>query len=288
MIAFKRIKNEYTDSRLMESGFNVVYYEDIKFNYDNSPRDREIRDDPLWYFRAVGNAHVAVNKLLAWGKENDKVIIDDYLVRHGPGARTKFMHYEAVKDVGNMPKTTRFPSMQTAMAAVETYPTILKFDQHGRKGMGTFLLREQGDMDKVRNIIEKRREEDAGYTGLGTDWLLQEYVANEGDYRAMIIGHTCIGMYKRRPKKTRVVQNSSNGKARRFKGNRFPLDIAQVAIEGAMALGITVCGVDLVRAASGQPVAIEFNEAPAFRVFEKRVKVDVAEAIANELRRRSV
>lgn len=289
MIAFKRIPNEYTDQRLAEAGFTVVFYEDIKFDYNGSPRHAHvpIAEDRLWYFRAVGNKYGPVNKLLAWGKAHDHVIMDDYLVSHGAGARPKFMHYEGAKDMVRMPVTAKYPSMNLAFAGIDTYPVILKFDQHGRQGMGTFLLRGPGDMDKVREVLEKRKEEDAGYTGLGTDWLLQEYIPNDGDYRAVVVGDTCLGIYKRRPKKQRLVQSASNGKPRRFKNNRFPRDMGDMAVMAAQTLGITVCGLDMVRhAPTGEPVLIEANEAPAFQVFENRVKVDVAMAIANELRRR--
>lgn len=290
MIAFKRLVDEYTDQRLAEAGFDVVYYEDVKFNYDGSPRHDHVNvhGDRLWYFRAIGNKYGLVNKLVKWGKAHGHVITDDYLVSHGAGHRAKFFHYEQAKDIVRMPVTEKYPSVNLAFAAIDVYPIILKFDRHGRKGMGTFLLREPEDMGKIKAILEKREQEERGYTGLGTEWLLQEYIPNEGDYRALVVGDKCIGMYKRKPKKTwKVVQSSSAGKPKRFKNNNFPRDIADLAVMAAKTLGITVCGLDMVRdSRTGEPVLIEANEAPAFEVFERVVKVDVTTAIANELRRR--
>jgi len=287
MIAFKRIENEYTDMRLAEAGWDVVMYHDISFDMSGRPRHAtvDIANDNLWYFRAVGRAYRTVDRLVAWGREHGKIIMDNYLLTDGPGARSKHMHYTKLLDAVNQPQTTIYPSLNTALASLSSYPVILKFNRNGRKGMGTFLLREEDIEHQIRGTLENRKENGEGFTGVDTEWLVQEYIPNNGDYRAMVIDGRCIGMYKRRPKKNKLVCSSSNGKSKRFKSGRFPSDVARMAEQAAMTLGISVCGVDLVRHSDTRQVyVIEANEAPAFQVFERVTRISVADAIAEAMR----
>lgn len=282
MIAFKRIKNEYTDRRLREVGFTVVYYEDIGWAGSTPTLDGRPITDNLWYFRAVGREYELVRNLIGYAEEQGIWYMDKYLETDGPGPRSKWLHYNKMKESGIPQPITSIFDLNCSFDP-ETLPYVLKASTGGRRGLYTFMIRERGDRDRVMETLSEREK----YKGKNKEWLVQEYIPNEGDYRAFVVGDRCVGMYKRRPKDSvGLVMNTSDGKSRRYVNNRWPTDVARLAVQAAMSLNVTVAGVDLVRHTRTRDLyVIEVNEAPSFKVMEKRTRLDIAGEIAKEMKR---
>ena len=160
------------------------------------------------------------------------------------------------------------------------FPLIVKLSQGGRHGMGTFWIREFGDLNKLKDILEARKakaKERGERTPLIRGFLVQEYIENDGDYRVMTVGYKCIGGFKRQVKEEKLILNKSQGNSVAIE---IPETVARTAEAAARALQVEVAGTDLVISKkTGEVFIIEVNEAPQFKVFEKRTKINAPRMI---------
>jgi ribosomal protein S6--L-glutamate ligase len=167
--------------------------------------------------------------------------------------------------------------LQKELAANWQYPVVVKLSQGGRHGMSTFWLRGEPDLAE---LLEKSKDFE-GKQRRG--FLIQKYIKNDGDYRLFVVGYKTLGGFKRAPKEEKVVMNKSVGKSQILE--TVPVEIAAEAEKAALALGVEVAGIDLVvDQATGKPVVIEVNEAPQFKVFEKRTGINAVKAILEYLK----
>jgi glutathione synthase/RimK-type ligase-like ATP-grasp enzyme len=161
------------------------------------------------------------------------------------------------------------------------FPAIVKLSQGGRHGMGTFWIREMEDIEKLVHVLEGRREkakEKGEKITPMRGFLIQEYIRNDGDYRVMTVGYKCIGGFKRQVKEEKLILNKSQGNSVAVKD--LPSDVIEIAERAAKVLGVEVAGTDIIRdIKTGELYIVEVNEAPQFKVFEKRTKVNAAGAI---------
>ena len=147
--------------------------------------------------------------------------------------------------------------------------------------MGTFWIREMEDVEKLVHVLEGRREkakEKGERIVPMRGFLIQEYIENDGDYRVMTVGYKCIGGFKRQVKEEKLILNKSKGGSVGVK--ELPKDVIEVAERAAEVLGVEVAGTDLIRSTkTGEVYIVEVNEAPQFKVFEKRTKFNAARTI---------
>jgi len=296
MIAYlRRLRNEETDARFER--FDDVYpvlYDRVRW-YDGVPscEGQSLADKTVFYFRAVGNEYERVNRLVRFAKRVNIHVVDSYL-NDGATRRTKDIMYNVLREHDiPQPKTMAMHGLNNAIehalrCIFHTYPCVLKFAKGGRRGIGTFLITERDDWVRVHNELRRRYNNgEKGHASRG-DWpfVLQEYIPNTGDYRAMVVGGECIGVVKRGEKSMdELVMNSSEHGARKYKNNRWPRAVGNLAVEAANAMKVDIAGVDIVRhRRTGQLYVLEVNEAPAFHVFERQTGVDVAGKIVEWLR----
>ena len=137
--------------------------------------------------------------------------------------------------------------------------------------MGTFWIREFADLKKLKDILEKRKVAARGF-------LVQEYIENDGDYRVMTVGYKCIGGFKRQVKEEKLILNKSQGRSVGLV--EIPSEVIKTAEAAAKALKVEVAGTDLVVSKNTEEVyIIEVNEAPQFKVFERRTKINAPRMI---------
>lgn len=294
MIAyFRRKEYKETDDRITPfPDIFPVLYREIEFRRDGAyARDVNLSTVDLMYFRAVGSAYDTVNRLLSIASDHNIPVVDWYLNETGATPRTKQGMHNTLSEHILQPEFTTSYGIDSIDGAAHnmglSYPYVAKVSKGGRKGLGTFLIRGIDDIESIRTELERRNRDEEGHTyNLGRcDWITQEYIPNDGDYRAMIIGGQCIGVTKRGPKKERLVMNSSRRGSRRFKNGRWPRDIGRVAVEASNIMKVDIAGVDVVRhSLTGQLYVIEVNEAPRFKSFEKATKINVGERIVEYLR----
>lgn len=298
MIAYLRRKvYKETDETIMRhDDIFPVLYDEIEFRNDGIfVRDVNLSTMDLFYFRAVGNAYEAVNRLIHLAKAHNIPIIDKHLYEHGARPRTKYLMHVDLSGFARQPNYSMFQgdvSHAYGRAEMEGigYPFIVKVSKGGRQGMGTFLVNGRGDINRIRLELERRHSEREGHTfNLGDcEWIVQEYIPNRGDYRAFVIGEECIGITKRGPKQRGLVMNESERGSRRFRNGRWPRDVGRLAVEASNVMEIDIAGVDIVRHdATGELYVIEVNEAPRFKSFARATRIDVGERIVHYLRRRA-
>lgn len=249
-------------------------------SWDILYKGESLKNFDLFYFRAVGS-ELEWSKLLAlFAKDNQIPVSDQYLLDEGALRRFKSVGgvMMANADV-RYPRTVYVESIKDLQKELQTswtYPVVVKLSQGGRHGMSTFWLRSETDLaEMIEKSKDKEGKQKRGY-------LIQEYLPNDGDYRLFVVGYKTLGGFKRAPKEEKVVMNKSVGKSQVLEN--VPADVATLAEKAAKALGVEVAGIDLVRhATTGEPYIIEVNEAPQYRVFEKRTHKNAVKAVLEYL-----
>ncbi len=111
----------------------------------------------------------------------------------------------------------------------------------------------------------------------GVNFLVQEFVAESAgtDIRAFVVGGKVVASMKRQSLDDDFRSNLHQG------GEGTPVKLSdaerRTAIKAARAMGLSICGVDMMRSDRG-PLVLEVNPSPGFGI-EKVTSRDVAEKI---------
>lgn len=244
----------------------------------------DMKDFDGWYFRSVGSELEWSKLLQLYAKKYEIPVVDEYLLSQGPLRRFKsVMSWQLVEAGVKYPQSSYIETWSDLENNLKnaSFPVIVKLSQGGRHGMGTFWIRGYDDIFKLKEVLEERKEKvkkKGEKIPLIRGFLVQEYIGNDGDYRVMTVGYKCIGGFKRMPKVEKLVLNQSEGNSVGLL--EVPAEVIRVAEEAARALEVEVAGTDLVISKNtGEVYIIEVNEAPQFKVFEKRTKVNAPRKI---------
>lgn len=277
---FYRIDFEETrarfDSEAAKLGLELswIKYRELKVLGTNILwRETNINEFDGWYFRAVGNELEWSKLLQLYARKHGISVVDDYLLNEGPLRRFKSVMGWQLLDAGiKYPKSSYVESivdLENEISGWE-FPLIVKMSKGGRHGMGTFFLKELADFKNLEQKLSLKADQ--------RGFLIQEYIKNDGDFRVMTVGYKCIGGFKRMPKIEKLVLNQSEGSS--FGLVRVPTEVVKIAEKAALVLGVEVAGTDLVISkTTGEVYIIEVNEAPQFKVFEKRTKINAPRKI---------
>lgn len=143
-------------------------------------------------------------------------------------------------------------------------PVVIKLLE-GTQGIGVVL----GETPRAAESIIQ------AFGGVNTNILVQEFVkeANGEDIRCLVIGDRVVASMMRRGKEGDFRSNLHRG------GSATPIKITPqeraTALGSAKAMGLNVCGVDLLRSNHG-PVVMEVNSSPGLEGLEKATGLDVA------------
>ena len=143
-------------------------------------------------------------------------------------------------------------------------PVVIKLLE-GTQGIGVIL----GETPKAAESIIQ------AFGGVNTNILVQEYVeeAKNEDIRCLVVGGKVVASMMRRGREGDFRSNlHRGGSARAIKIT--PQERA-TAIGAAKAMGLNVCGVDMLRSNHG-PVVMEVNSSPGLEGVEQATGVDVA------------
>ncbi|MFZ3068768.1 MAG: hypothetical protein WA052_00435 [Microgenomates group bacterium] len=244
----------------------------------------DMKDFDGWFFRSVGSELEWSKLLQLYAKKHNVPVVDEYLMTEGPLRRFKSVMSWQLAEAGvAYPKSAYIETWSDLEIFLReaTFPLIVKLSQGGRHGMGTFWIREYGDLTKLKEVLEERKEK-AKIRGekipMIRGFLVQEYIENDGDYRVMTVGYKCIGGFKRQVKEEKLILNKSQGSSIGLQ--EIPEAVVRTAEVAAKALGVEVAGTDMVISKkTGEVYIIEVNEAPQFKVFEKRTKINAPRKI---------
>lgn len=150
-------------------------------------------------------------------------------------------------------------------------PVIIKLAR-GTHGNGVVLAETKKAAKSVLQAFYVMDED-------GTNILLQEFVKESAgvDIRAFVVGGKVVASMKRQSLDDDFRSNLHQG------GTGVPIKLTdaerRTAIRAAKAMGLAVCGVDMMRSERG-PLVLEVNASPGFAI-EKVTGRDVAEKIVD-------
>ena len=143
-------------------------------------------------------------------------------------------------------------------------PCVIKLLE-GTQGIGVVLGETKG---AAKSIIE-------AFGGLKANILVQEFIKEAGgsDVRAFVIGGKVIAAMQRTGAEGDFRSNIHRGGS--AKTVRITPEERSTAVRAAKALGLNVCGVDMLRANHG-PVVMEVNSSPGLEGIEGATGKDIA------------
>jgi ribosomal protein S6--L-glutamate ligase len=199
-----------------------------------------------------------LNESVAIGRARDKLRALQLLARRGIG----------------LPVTTFAHGPKTAASVIEEVggtPVVIKLLE-GTQGMGVILAETNAS---AVSIIE-------AFSAANVNIMVQEFIeeARGTDVRAFVVGGRVVAAMKRTGRTSDFRSNLHRG------GRADPTEISpeerDTAISAAEALGLNVCGIDMLRSKRG-PLVIEVNSSPGLRGIETASGVDIAASITDFL-----
>ena len=183
-------------------------------------------------------------------------------------SRDKLRSLQVLSKYGvDMPKTVFASNKANAKDVIKLSggtPLVLKILE-GTQGVGVVLAETQKAAQSVL---------DAFY-GMDVNLLVQEFIKEAGgaDIRALVVNGEVVGAMKRQGAEGDFRSNlHQGGSATAYKLNRKEKSMALAA---AKAMGLGVCGVDMIPSDRG-PLVMEVNSSPGLEGIEKATNVDIA------------
>jgi len=146
-------------------------------------------------------------------------------------------------------------------------PLVLKLTE-GTHGVGVMLLK---DDSSAKAVME-------AFAGTESDIILQEFIKEAGgeDVRCLVVGDEVVAAMLRKGKEGDFRSNLHRG------GSAKVVEITDeersTALAASRAMGLEMCGVDLLRANRG-PVVMEVNSSPGLKGIERATGIDVANKV---------
>ncbi len=192
-----------------------------------------------------------LNESVAIGRARDKLRALQVLAREGIGLPvTAFAHGPR--------------NAENVIREVGGAPVVIKLVE-GTQGMGIILAETEAS---AKSIIE-------AFSAANVNILVQEFIGEAGasDIRALVVGGRVVAAMRRSGKPGEFRSNLHRG------GIAEPVEITDeerlIAVRAAAAIGLNVCGVDMLRSARG-PKVLEVNSSPGLKGIETATKADVA------------
>ena len=192
-----------------------------------------------------------LNESVAIGRSRDKLRSMQLLARDGIGLPvTTFAHD---------PKQT-----EEVLELAGGAPVVIKLLE-GTQGIGVVLA---DTKRSAKSVVE-------AFRGAGVNILLQEFIKEAGgtDIRAIVVGGRVVAAMKRTGVEGDFRSNLHRGGSAEL--IKLSPEERSTAIRSAKAMGLNVCGVDMLRANHG-PVVMEVNSSPGLEGVEKATGLDIA------------
>lgn len=195
-----------------------------------------------------------VNESVAITRSRDKLRSLQLLARKGVGLPvTVFAH--------------RTGNVEEVIKMVGGPPVVIKLLE-GAQGLGVVL----GETQRAAESIIQ------AFSRVDTDILVQEFIKEAGgeDIRCLVVGGKVVASMKRKGKEGEFRSNLHRGGS--AQAVKITAAERATALAAAKAMGLNVCGVDMLRSNHG-PVVMEVNSSPGLEGVETATGVDVASLI---------
>lgn len=203
-----------------------------------------------------------LNESVAIGRSRDKLRSMQLLSREGIGLPvTTFAHD---------PRQT-----EEVLKLAGGAPLVIKLLE-GTQGIGVVLA----DTDRsAKSVIE-------AFRGAKVNILVQEFIKEAGgtDIRALVVGGKVIAAMQRTGAQDDFRSNLHRGGS--AKTIKITAEERSTALRSAKAMGLNVCGVDMLRSNHG-PVVMEVNSSPGLEGVENATGIDIAGKIIDFLEARA-
>lgn len=176
----------------------------------------------------------------------------------------------------DMPKTVFASNKSDAKDVIKLSggtPLVLKILE-GTQGVGVVLVETQ---KAAKSVLD-------AFYGMDVNLLVQEYIEEAGgaDIRAIVVDGEVVGAMKRQGAEGDFRSNlHQGGSATLYKLSRQE---KTTAVAAAKAMGLGVCGVDMIPSDRG-PLVMEVNSSPGLEGIEKATGIDVAGKIMDYIAR---
>ena len=173
-----------------------------------------------------------------------------------------------------VPRTLAGSEPETLARAAESlgFPVVVK-QRRSRMGVGVIRCLERDHLEAVLDSLWR----------VGDEVVVQAWVPSEGvSHRLLVTGPRVAAAARFQAVGDEWRSNAARGG--RASPHRPTPEEERLALRAARALGLGICGVDILPSPSG-PVVVEVNPTPGFRHLEAATGVDVAAAMARELLR---
>lgn len=127
---------------------------------------------------------------------------------------------------------------------------VLKSVQ-GTKGKDNYLVHSE---EELREIIAKNQD---------INFILQEFIKNDGDYRIIVINfEPKLAIFRSSKGKDFRNNTSVGGEAKLIPLNKVDKKILKLAVASAKALNIRIAGADILPSKTGEYTVLEVNRTP--------------------------
>lgn len=146
-------------------------------------------------------------------------------------------------------------------------PVVIKLLE-GTQGIGVVLAETK---KAAESIIE-------AFMGLKANILVQEYIKEAGgaDIRCLVVGGKVVAAMKRQAAAGEFRSNLHRGGSAELV--KLSPEERKTAVDAAKAMGLNMCGVDILRSNNG-PVVMEVNSSPGLEGIETATGKDVASMV---------
>ncbi|MDD3602270.1 MAG: 30S ribosomal protein S6--L-glutamate ligase [Sulfurovum sp.] len=192
-------------------------------------------------------------------------------------SRDKLRSLQILSNRGvDMPKTVFASNKSNANDVIKLIggtPLVLKILE-GTQGVGVVLAETK---KAAKSVLD-------AFNGMNVNLLVQEFIEEAGgaDIRAIVIDGEVVGAMKRQGAEGDFRSNlHQGGSATLYKLSRKE---KATAIAAAKAMGLGVCGVDMIPSKRG-PLVMEINSSPGLEGIEKATGIDIAGKIMDYIQK---
>lgn len=174
----------------------------------------------------------------------------------------------------DMPKTifaANQSDVKDVIKLVGGTPLVIKVLE-GTQGVGVVLAE---TAKAAKSVLD-------AFNGMNVNMLVQEFIeeASATDIRAFVVGGKVIGAMQRKGADGDFRSNlHQGGSAKAVKLNTAE---KQLALKAAKAMGLNMCGVDMIPSSRG-PLVMEVNSSPGLEGIEKATGKNIAKEIMNHI-----
>lgn len=170
----------------------------------------------------------------------------------------------------DMPKTvfaSNESSAKDVIALSGGAPLVLKILE-GTQGVGVVLVESE---KAAKSVLD-------AFYGMDVNLLVQEFIeeANGSDIRVLVVGGEVVGAMKRQGAEGDFRSNLHQGGT--AMAHKLTRKEKATAIAAAKAMGLGVCGVDMIPSKRG-PLVMEVNSSPGLEGIETSTNLDIADKI---------